>query len=159
MGFTDFKYEEHEETSFKPLPVGDYKIRIKECEKCQSRTGKDMLRFVFEVSGHKNLLFHYIVDGEYFNANISRFFDAFPQIEKGNFNVSSWVGKIGACHTKLEEYNGELNAKVHYFIPAYKQNGLPWVEPNAEVPKANNDLSDAPVFMNIETDDEELPFD
>lgn len=163
MGFSNFNYEEEEEERvFKPLPVGDYRIRIAEAEKMQSSTGKDMLRLVFEVSNSKAKIFHYIVDGDYFNANISRLFDSFPQIKKGDFNLAGWIGKIGACHTKQEKYNGNINAKVHYFISANKQEHLPaWIEPEnatGEIkPQERN--SD---FVNIaegSIEEMELPFE
>lgn len=151
MGFNNFSYEEKE--AFKPLAVGDYRIRIAEAEKMQSKSGKDMLKLVFDVSGSKSKLYHYIVDGEYFNSNVSRVFDAFPQIDKGNFNLASWVGKIGACHTKQEEYNGNVNAKIHYFISAKDAEHLPaWVEPEKSESK-----SDGNNFVPI-ADDVELPF-
>lgn len=156
MAFESFSYVSEDERGFKPLPVGDFRIRVAEAEKMQSKTGKDMLRLVFDVSNSKAKLFHYIVDGEYFNRNISAFFDAFPQIKMGDFNVAGWVGKVGACHTKHEEYNGNINSKVAYFIPASKQGNLPvWVDPeNAKEPQ-NDDG-----FMKIEDlpDATSLPF-
>lgn len=156
MAFENYKYEEKEE--YKPLPVGDYRIKIEECEIVKSSNGRDMIKFVFVVSktGHK--IFHYIVNGEYFNQNISRFFDAFPQIEKGNFNVASYIGKVGACHTKHEEYNGNVNSKVHYFIHASKQANLPaWIEPEKK-DQNNSSTANSEEFAPV-PDVQELPFE
>ena len=37
-----WNYQRDESTGFKPIPVGDYRIRIAKAEKAVSKTGKDM---------------------------------------------------------------------------------------------------------------------
>ena len=45
--------------------------------------------------------------------------------------MQSWVGKVGAGKVKHEDYNGNTNAKVAYFISKDRQDRLPaWQEPN-----------------------------
>lgn len=155
----DFKREESD--GFAPLPVGDYRIRVENAEKTKSKTGKDMLKLTFQVSGKKSKLFHNIVflpdRPEITNRNLTQFFDAFPGIGEGNFNLESWKGKVGACHVKQEEYNGSMQAHVHYFIKADKQAELsPWVEPD----KADDQMMGATgPDVNIPAGiDEEVPF-
>lgn len=158
-------YKRDESSSFAPIPVGDYRIRIESAEKTQSKTGKDMLSFKFAVSGDKRKLFHNIVflpdRPEITNRNLTQFFDAFPGIADGNFNTQSWVGQVGACHVKHEEYNGDMQAKIQYFIKADKQSTLPaWVEPE----NGSNAMMGAPAasgqgFVNVPAGiDEEVPF-
>ena len=127
---------QREEGSFNGgvIPVGDYRIRIKSVEKKVSKTGKDMLAFQFDVSGQAGYLFHNIVflkdRPEITNRNLTQFFDSFKDIPAGDFTLANWVGKVGACRIKHEEYNGEDQARVHYFIKADKQSSLPaWQEP------------------------------
>ena len=48
---TEWSYQRDESTGFKPIPVGDHRIRIKKAERKESKTGKQMLAFEFEVSG------------------------------------------------------------------------------------------------------------
>ena len=122
------------ENTFAPLAVGNYRIRIEKAEKVVANSGKDMLRFVFEVSGKKSKLFHNIVflpdRPAITNSNLTQFFDAFPGIPDGDFNTANLSGKVGACSVKHEEYNGEIQARVNKFIHADKQASLPaWVEP------------------------------
>jgi hypothetical protein len=51
-------------------------------------------------------------------------------IPQGNFNLQSWVGKVGAARVKHEDRNGEINAKIAYFLNKDKQSKMPaWVEP------------------------------
>lgn len=120
---------------FSPIPVGDHRIRIKKAEKAVAKTGKDMLTFEFEVSGYNSKIFHNIVflpdRPEITNRNLTQFYDSFKDIPEGDTNIASWVGKVGACRVKHEEYNGNTNAKIHYFISADKQGNLPpWKEPD-----------------------------
>lgn len=137
----EFKREESE---FKVLPEGNYRIRIKAADKAVSKNGNDMLTLQFEVSGNNTILYHYIVfmndRPEITNRMLTQFFDSFKDIPEGDFNMSNWIGKVGACKVKHEEYNGNTNAKIHYFIKADKQNDLPaWQEPSNSSPASVND--------------------
>jgi hypothetical protein len=52
-------------------------------------------------------------------------------IQQGNFNLNSWVGKVGAAKVKHETYNNEPSAKIAYFINKDRQDKLPaWQESN-----------------------------
>ena len=116
---------------------GSHRIRIKAADKTVSKSGNDMLVLQFDVSGHNEVIYHYIVflqdHPEITNRNLTQFFDAFEAFKDLNDNeimdMSRWIGKVGACVVKHEEYNGTINAKVDRFIPWQKQEGLPaWVE-------------------------------
>lgn len=124
----DWKFERVEQ-KFEELPVGRYRLRIKTAEKAISNTsGNDMLVLTFEVSGSKQTLRHYIpflVDRpEITNRMLTAFFDSFG-IADGDFNLAGWVGKVGGCQTKMEEYNGEDRAKINYFLSKKQQEELP----------------------------------
>lgn len=142
-----------EEQTFEPIPEGAHRIRIKSADKAVSMSGNDMIAFQFEVSGYNSLLYHYIVflddKPEITNRNLTQFFDSFKDIADGDFNMSNWIGKVGACVVKHDDYNGQKSAKVRYFIKAEKQGELPaWKEP-----------SDNPNGMpNPQIDDNDLPF-
>lgn len=151
MGW-DYKREESQ--TFKPIPEGSYRIRIKSAEKAVSSKGNDMLTLQFEVSGYNSLLFHHIVflteHPEITNGKLTQFFDSFKDIEDGNFDMKTWIGKVGACKVKHEEYNGDMQAKISYFIKADKQGDLPaWEEPQK---KADSE------FMDVPKDSGDLPF-
>lgn len=123
-------YKRNESAGFETdIAEGKHRIRIASAEKAVSKTGKDMLALQFEVSGCKSILYHYIVflpeHPEITNRNLTQFFDSFKDIPDGEFNTAKWVGKVGACQVKHEEYNGSKTARVHYFIAADKQSDLP----------------------------------
>lgn len=129
------------------IPEGKHRIRIKAAEKKVSKTNNDMLALQFEVSGYKGILYHYIVfmqdKPEITNRNLTQFFDSFKDIPEGDFDTSHWIGKVGACVVKHEEYNGNTNARVQYFISRDKQADLPnWREPDGS-------SVDAAGFMDI----------
>lgn len=146
-----------EESAFEVLPEGQYRIRIKSAEKAQSKSGNDMLALQFDVSGTNSVLYHYIVfmqdKPEITNRMLTQFFDSFKDIPEGDFNTANWIGMVGACKVKHDEYNGNKTAKVSYFIRADKQAELPpWKEPE----KYGEHASSVPF---ISANDEGLPFD
>ena len=130
-----WEYKREESNSeFQVIPEGEYRIRIKSADKAVSKSGNDMLKLTFEVSGYNSLLFHYIVfmadRPEITNRMLTQFFDSFKDIPEGEFDTNKWIGKVGACKVKHEEYNGKQSAKIHYFINANKQGSIPaWKEP------------------------------
>lgn len=146
-----------EEQKFEVLPEGQYRIRIKSADKAVSKSGNDMLVLQFEVSGSKTILYHYIVfmndRPEITNRMLTQFFDSFKDIAEGDFNMQNWIGKVGACKVKHEEYNGNQQAKISYFIHKDKQDDLPaWIEPNDGV------TVDSEGFMEVTGNSEDLPF-
>ena len=129
-----WEYKREENTFETKIPEGVHRIRIKAAEKAQSKNGSDMLALQFEVSGFNAVLYHYIVflqdRPEITNRSLTQFFDSFKDIPEGDFDTSHWVGKVGACFVKHEEYNGNINAKIGYFVTKEKQADLPaWKEP------------------------------
>ena len=130
-----WNYTRDDTSGFQTIPEGKHRIRIKSAEKAVSKSGKDMLTLQFEVSGYNSLLYHYIVflpdRPEITNRMLTQFFDSFKDIKDGDFNMQNWIGKVGACMVKHEEYNGNTNAKIGYFINADKQGDLPmWKDSN-----------------------------
>lgn len=147
-----------EEKTFEQIPEGNYRVRIKQADKAMSKKGNDMLALQFEVSGSRQILYHYItfIDDrpEITNSMLTQFFDSFKDIPEGDFDMKNWIGKVGACKVKHEEYNGNMQAKVHYFISADRQKDLPpWQEPDGVKTDDNGyieanpaDLDDLPPF-------------
>ena len=146
----EWKFERVEQ-KFEALPVGKYRLRIKDAEKAISKTsGNDMLIVTFEVSGSNQQLMHYIPfladKPEVTNRMLTQFFDSFGI--DGDFNLKNWIGKCGGCQTKLEEYDGNERARISYFLNKKAQEELPaWQDGKKERP--------APTPMK---DDGDLPF-
>ena len=136
-----WSYKREERSGFTPIAEGDYRIRIRSADKAVSKSGRDMLALQFDVSGSNQILYHYIVflddRPEITNRMLTQFFDSFKNIEEGDFNMRNWIGKVGACRVKHEDYNGSPSAKIHYFISSNKQSQLPpWKEPEGSDYKA-----------------------
>lgn len=155
-----WNYSREENTGFSTtIPEGRHRIRVKDAEKAVSKSGNDMLILQFEVSGYNGVIYHYIVfmpdKPEITNKNLTQFFDAFDGIDEGDLNTQHWIGKVGACTVKHEEYNGNISAKVQYFIRTDKQGDLPaWKEP-----AGSNGGAKGNDFINVPDNViEELPF-
>ena len=154
-----------EESNFGPMPVGNYRIRIKNVEKKVSSKGNDMLSFQFDVSGQAGYLFHNITflkdRPEITNRNLTQFFDSFKDIPVGDFTLANWIGKVGACKVKHEEYNGDMQARVDRFIKAEEQTSLPaWQEPQRKSDgTAQTQAQSGPTnFTSVADANMEIPF-
>ena len=135
-----------ENAGFQPIPIGEHRVRIASAEETTSNAGNPMIKLVLDVSGYNSTIWHYVVfmadNPKQTNQKLGEIFNSFG-IQPGNFNVLSWVGKVGAAKVKHETYNGEKNAKIAYFITKDRQEKLPaWQEPSnkAEVTGQANNL-------------------
>lgn len=152
-----WSYKREDSQEFKTnVPEGIHRIRIKSAEKTTSKNGNDMLALQFEVSGYNTILYHYIVflndRPEITNRMLTQFFDSFKGIDEGDFDTNHWIGQVGACKVKHEEYNGNVNAKVSYFVSSDKQGDLPnWRD-------AYGTETDSDGFMKVPDDETPLPF-
>ena len=139
-----------EESEFEELAEGRYRVMIVDAEMATSKNGNDMLVIKLQVSGTKRNLWNYIVflddRPEITNRMLTQFFDSFG-IEEGNFNLKSYLGKIGGCQVKHEQgQDGKIRAKISYFLSKKQQDALPpW-------------KGEAPKFEELAGEDEELPF-
>ena len=130
----NFNSSDYEEQSFKPIPIGDHRVRIASAEEQVSSNGKQMIKLVLNVSGYNSTIWHFIVfmpdNQKLTNQKLGELWNCFG-IPQGNFDLHTWVGKVGAAKVKHEDYNGEPSAKIAYFINKDRQEKLPaWKEPN-----------------------------
>jgi hypothetical protein len=147
----NFNAADYEEQNFKPIPVGDHRVRIASAEEQTSNSGRQMIKLTLEVSGYSSTIWHYVVfmpeNQKLTNQKLGELWNSFG-IPQGNFNLQQWVGKVGAAKVKHEDYNGNANPKIAYFINKDRQDKLPaWQEPTnvgvglEEMPTFNdNDL-------------------
>ena len=131
----NFDSNDYTEQSFKPIPVGDHRVRIASAEEQVSSAGNQMIKLVLDVSGYNSTIWHWVVfmpdKKELTNQKLGELWNSFG-IQQGNFNLQSWVGKVGAAKVKHEERNGETNAKIAYFISKDRQDKLPaWQDGNS----------------------------
>ena len=146
----NFNAADYEQTTFKPIPVGEYRVRIASAEEQTSNKGRQMIKLVLNVSGHNSTIWHYIVfmpeNVKLTNQKLGELWNSFD-IPQGNFNLQSWVGKVGGAKIKHEIYDGEVSPKIAYFISRDRQDKLaPWQEKSASVSavEAMEEVDDLP---------------
>ncbi len=138
--FDDFVREEAPR-----LEPGDYRVEITDVEETVSKSsGNPMLVITVKPNNVNIRIKHYIVKNEYFNRNLTEFYNSF-NIDFGDQNFLGWVGAVGAAKL-VEDENGYM--KIKRLIPLERQDNLPaWV-------------GSVPVRQTVEgfVSDDELPF-
>jgi hypothetical protein len=141
--WSDYKREETPHAQ-----PGNYRCVILAAEESVSKTsGTPMIIITLQPNGLTAKIKNYIVKNQYFNKNMTSFFDAFPSIGEGNFNLLEWVGAIGAGKFDIDE-NGYL--KLKWFLSPKQAENLP--EWQGEKPERQTVSS-----LSI-ADDDDLPF-
>lgn len=114
------------------IPPGKYRVRIDQAEETVSKGGKDMLKLTLSVSGYRSKIWDYIVFDnsspnarQLTNTKLKAIFDSFNIPKTDSNNPAVWAGKVGAAQIKHEMYNGEKNAKIHYYLRRETQSTLP----------------------------------
>ena len=107
-----------------------------------------MIKLILDVSGYNSTVWHWLVflpdKPELTNQKLGEFFNSFG-IQPGNFNLTSWIGKVGAAKVKHELYEGETTVKVAYFIGKDRQDKLSaWVEPSNKAAVTGQVTASAP---------------
>ena len=100
---------------------GNYQVEIVSVEEKESKAGNPMLVIGIRPNGSNITINHYIVKNEYFNQNMTDFFDSF-NIDDGDFTLPTWIGAVGAARLK-EDDRGYL--KVQYFLDQCRAEKLP----------------------------------
>lgn len=131
----NFNANDYEEKSFKPIPVGEHRVRIFDAIDKVSNSGNDMIEVTLEVSGQTAKVWYYLVlkkdDVKRTNQKLGEFWNSFG-IPMGNFALATWKGKVGGAKIVHEEYEGSPRAKVAYLLNKDRQEKLsPWREPAA----------------------------
>ena len=141
----DYRRAEQEEKA-----TGKMRCVIVDVEDTVSKSsGNPMIVVTVRPSGSNFKVKNYIVKNEYFNRNMTQFFDAFPEIGDGNFNFLEWVGAEGAADFVVDD---DDYLKVKRFISADRAADLPPFVGNK--PERQTFTTIAP-----EDDDDDLPFD
>lgn len=115
----DYRREENERPS---NITGKMRCVIVGAEEKTSKAGNPMIEIKVRPSGCKFSVTTWLVKNEKFNRNATQFFDAFPEITDGDFNLLSWVGAEGAADFGEDE-KGYL--KVKWWIDAVRAASLP----------------------------------
>ena len=149
MGFGEsYKREESTHTH---LTEGDYRCVIVGTTEKISKNGTPMVEIVVNVSGSSAKLKAWLVQNEYFNENATKFFDAFPTIKEGDFNLLGWIGAEGGCHLRKQKDSEYM--EIGYWLYPDKTEALPpFVGKKPEQQTVTN------IAAATADDDDDLPF-
>jgi len=142
------------EPAFRPIPVGDHRVRIVEVEETKSRAGAPMLKLTLEVSGYKGKLFDYIVQNEWAQKKVGEILESAALLERikaKGFSPNLLKLAAGGVKVTHEDYNGEASAKVAYWLRRSKVNELPPWQAVTDMPQKVADNSQ-------EVDHNDIPF-
>ena len=121
-------------------------------ESVSKSSGNPMIIVTVIPNGSKIKVKNYIVKNQYFNRNITSFFDSFG-IERGDFNVLGWIGAMGAAEFGEDDQG---YTKIKWWLKPEQARALPVWE--GELPERQT-VTD---FKELETDDvlpgDDLPF-
>lgn len=168
MGASDWNYDakDYSESNFELIPVGDHRVRIKNVEEKESKSGNDMFVLTLEVSGYSGTLWFYLVfmpdNKQLTNQRIGEICESFGIEKPSPQAIMNAVGKVGAARIKHESYNNEQQARISYFrtrkqaekLPPWKETDM--VSTDASTPFDTGDLPLPNEFQPM--DDAELPF-
>jgi len=88
--------------------VGDYRCAVADAWEAVSKSsGKNMIVVTVKINGTNVKVNHYFVEGEYFNRNITSFFDSFG-IKRGDFNL------LGSGFYHLNNPKSSLHGKEKF---------------------------------------------
>ena len=136
------------------LEPGDYRVEITAVEETESKAGNPMIVVTVRPNGSNINIKHYIVKNQYFNRNMTDFFDSF-NIDEGDFNFPTWVGAIGAAKL-AEDENGYL--KVRWFISESKAERLPPWQGRMPERQTITTIGATCGFVDVSPDEDEFPF-
>ena len=149
--WSDFQREEKERES---AITGKHRVVITDVSEGvtgpnSKNPGTPMILIKVRPSGRRFSVTYRIVKNDYFNRNMTAFFDAFPDILFGDFNFLSWIGAEGAAMFKEDDRG---YTQVSYFLSPERAADLPPFE--GEKPERQSITS-----LEDETEDDgDLPF-
>ena len=135
INFT-YNPNEYNAQDFTPIPTGDYRIGIEDVKEKLFNSGNEGFEITFAVSGKNQKLWYYLVlskdNPQMTNQKLGQFFESFGITDYDLNHWKNWYGKVGGCRVKHEMYNGEPQAKVHFFLSKKQQEKLPPWQSNSQ---------------------------
>lgn len=146
-------YRPEEKQTF-DVSDGDHLTKIVKAENAFSKSGLQMHVITLLVQGANAPYLHYVVEGDKYNLNMTRVFDAF-KIARGNFNFNQWLNKTAVAHFehREEKFRGqdglEHTSNRSHLLYFHNGNGN---APKAEIPEQVRTVQKADEFP------EDIPF-
>lgn len=110
-------YQPDENYGGQQIVEGDYAVKIQNITFKPTRNGDPMMTIDLITKDSPIVFKHRIVKNDYFNSNMTKFFDCF-KIPRGNFEYQRWIGRVGKVHIAKGEPNdqGRAYMEIKYLI-------------------------------------------
>jgi len=142
------------------IEKGEHKLKIMSVVNKLSANNNEMLEIKL-INNDRHEFRFYIVKGDYFDQNLTRFFDCF-RIDYNSTDIRAWLGKVGKAYIDKNKDNDFMGIKwliVDYqtkYNKSYNaQQGNSQHQSKKEEPK-NDDHFDAANEATF--DDDDIPF-
>ena len=162
----NYTYEKPKAEPTEKIEEKIYRVKIENIEPAVSRYGNDMWKMIFKISGFKTKIYYYLVfqtneNKKYTDKTLASIYSSFKGIPEGNLEIETWLGKEGIAKIKLEEYDGNVSPKIHYFVTekaaARRNNGVV-LDPFVEVSETDDSTSASDLDASDTIDESKLPF-
>lgn len=110
-------YEPDDNYNAMHLEEGDYVAKIQNITFKPTRNGDPMITIDLVIRESQIVFKHRIVKNEYFNSNMTKFYDCF-KIPRGNFEYQRWLNRNGKVHIAKGKPNdaGMAYMEIKYLI-------------------------------------------
>jgi hypothetical protein len=143
------------------IEPGEHQLKIVKAEEKVFNSGNEGLKIEL-VNKDKIRFFYHIINNDYFNQNLTRFYDCF-KIRRGDTNLNQWIGRFGWAFIDKGKPNDNGVSYMEIKRLVVKQPGVtPPVTGNSLNEKRKqliadindlvnrNDINDLPYFTNQE---------
>jgi hypothetical protein len=105
------------------IKAGEYRLKIIKAEEKVFRSGNEGVKIEL-INKEGNAFFYNIVKNEFFNLNLTRFYDCF-NIRRGNKSLAEWAGHYGWVYLDKgsPDYEGRAYMEIKRLI--VKKDGAP----------------------------------
>lgn len=126
------------------MPVGDYYGFVEEAEETQSKSGNEMIKLQIVTTANGKYdgkkLWYYLIFGKEWSLEQLKKAATCMNIPTQGLTVVSaemFVGKACKFRVKHDTWEGETQAKIHFFLPLDKEIAVPDAAPiddDSEIP-------------------------
>jgi hypothetical protein len=125
------------------IEKGEYQMKIVEVKERVSKNSGNELIEVKLKNKNENQFFFYIVKNDFFNQNLTRFYDCF-RIKRGERDFNNWLNSYGWAYVDKgkPQNDGKTYMEIKYLIVDHKGQQAPAKAPPKAPPPVDDGFTD-----------------